>query len=175
MKQTNLYKKLLLSVTASALMATSGLALDTSKIYGIGGLALESVDGLDAGFAIILGAGLPVLKAGPGTVAAEAELTYSLVSPSIGGYDMTVTSLGAYSAYKFDINEQYFVKPRVGLVYKSASVSYGSASASDSEIGLAFGVQGGYVLNKSMDIVVGYNLLDGTDITHLSAGVNYRF
>ncbi len=170
--KNNTSKKIILSLLASALVATSSFALDTSKAYAMG-----------SGFAIILGGGLPVVeagKAGPGTVAVEAELTYSLMAPSLdygyGSVDLTVMTLGAYGAYIFDINEQFFVKPRAGLVYRSYSYSNGGYYGdSISEIGVALGVQGGFKLNKQLDVIVGFNMLDGGDLTHLSAGVQYHF
>ena len=185
----NLHKKIAFSLLTAALMASSSFALDTSKAYGAASVALESVSaaGMDSGFAIILGGGLPVIEAGkvgPGTIAVEAELTYSLVAPSYtsGSYksEWSTMSVGAYGAYIFNIDKQFFVKPRAGLVYRSYSWSNNSGSSyygdySTSEIGIAFGVQGGYKLNEQLDIIVGYNLLDGTDLTHLSAGVQYHF
>jgi len=178
----NLHKKIAFSLLTAALMASSSFALDTSKAYGAASVALESANGYDSGFAIILGGGLPVVEAGkvgPGTIAVEAELTYSLVSPSVGQWEKTAMTVAAYGAYIFDIDKQFFVKPRAGLVYRSYSYTWGASSwggsGSTSDIGIALGVQGGYKLNKQLDIIVGYNLLDGTDLTHLSAGVQYHF
>ena len=183
----NLHKKIAFSLLTAALMASSSFAIDTSKAYGAASVALESANGYDSGFAIILGGGLPVVEAGkvgPGTIAVEAELTYSLLAPSLtwGNYktELTAMTVGAYGAYIFNIDKQFFVKPRAGLVYRSYSWSDNSGSSyygdySNSEIGIAFGVQGGYKLNEQLDIIVGYNLIDGTDLTHLSAGVQYHF
>ena len=184
----NLHKKIAFSLLTAALMASSSFALDTSKAYAMASVALESANTYDSGFAIILGGGLPVVEAGkvgPGTIAVEAELTYSLVAPSYTWgnetSEWTTMSVGAYGAYIFNIDKQFFVKPRAGLVYRSYSYSWngnttwGGYDGSTSDIGIAFGVQGGYKLNKQLDIIVGYNLLDGSDLTHLSAGVQYHF
>ncbi len=171
-------KKILSTVAAAALIATSSFALDTSKLYGGAGLGLESgPSGVDSGIALILDAGLPVMEAGqagPGTVAVEGEFTYSLSPMSYGSVDVTGMTLGAYGAYIMDINQQLFVKPRVGLVYRSLSFD-GYSAADSSEVGLAFGVQGGFKLNEKMDIIVGYNMLDGGDWTQLSAGIQMKF
>ena len=178
-------KKILSTVAAAALLATSSFALDTNKMYGGASLAIESgPSGMDSGMALILNGGLPVMKAGkagPGTVGVEGEFTYSIVPPSVEyqtgwtsttSVDYTYMTLAAYGVYTYDINNQFFVKPRVGLIYRSVDTD---GFGSDSEMGLAMGVQGGYKLNKQMDIVFGYNMLDGSDLTHLSAGVQYRF
>ncbi len=185
-------KKILSMVAATALIATSSFALDTSKLYGGASLAIETLSSdVDSGVALILNGGLPVMeagKAGPGTVGVEGEFTYSIVSPSYeildstGSWpntsvstksiDLTVMTLGAYGVYTYDINKQFFVKPRVGLIYRSVDVDGGG---SDSEMGLAMGVQGGYKLDEKMDVIFGYNMLDGSDLTHLSAGIQIRF
>ncbi len=172
-------KKLLVSTVAAATLSTAVMA-DT---YAGAGLALENYSSLDMGFALVLDGGMTFddVKVGPGKLAAEGELTYSIVSPSQSSFgttiDYTIMTLGAYSAYIFDINKELYVKPRIGLIYKSvdASGSGFGAIASTSAIGLAFGVGGGYRLNKQMDVYADFNLVDGTDITHITAGVQYHF
>lgn len=176
-------KKIISTAVVAAVIATSSLALDTSKIYGQAGLALESANSFDAGFALVLTGGLPVVKAGevgPGTLAVEAELTYSLVPPSLGSWELTSMTLAGYAAYIYDINSQFYVKPRAGLIYRSYDFTYDGGSiyggAGDtSEVGIALGVGGGYKLNKNLDVYLDYTMLDGTDLTHLTAGVQYKF
>jgi len=185
-------KKILSTVAAAAVLATSSFAsdvnFDANKAYLSAGVALEMVDNMDMGVALVLGGGIPFMKAGPGTLAVEGELTYSVMAPSYDdsmygtsfSSDTTFMTLGAYAGYIYDINPQMFVKPRVGLIYKSADVNvnipgYGSGSETVSEIGLAVGVQGGYRLNKQLDLTVGLNLVDGMDIMHITGGVQYHF
>jgi len=175
-------KKILSAAVATALIATSSFALDTDKIYGGAGVALESANGFDSGFALALTGGLPVMpagEAGPGTLAVEGEFTYSIIPPAVGDFTFSAMTLAAYAAYTYDIDSQFYVKPRAGLVYRSYTADYsspfGKYSDSTSEIGLAFGVGGGYKLNKKMDIYLDYTMLDGSDLTHLTAGVNYKF
>ena len=164
-------KKLLISTVAVAALSTSAMA----DKYASAGLALENLNGYDMGFALVLDGGMTFddVNVGPGTLAAEGEFTYSMVAPSVSGVDASLMTLGAYAAYIFDINKAFYVKPRVGLIYKS--LDYGTWIGSVSEIGLALGVGGGYKLNKQMDIYADFNLIDGTDITHLTAGVQYHF
>ena len=168
-------KKILSTVVLATVMATSSFAVDTTKLYGGASLALENADGLDMGLALVLNAGLPVVKGGeigPGTLAVEGEFTYSLMAPSVGAAELSVMTLGAYGAYIFDIDKQLYVKPRLGLIYRSYDINYGGDS---SEIGIALGAQAGYKLDKQLDLIVGLNLVDGTDLTHFTAGVQYRF
>lgn len=182
-------KKILSTVAAAAVLATSGLANDASfdldKAYLIAGVAIENADyagvDTDMGLAIVLGGGLPVMKLGEGSLVTEAELTYSVMAPSAdydfgyygsGSVDFTFMTLGAYAGWQYNIDKQYFVKPRVGLIYKSVDSDGGG---DDSEIGLALGVQGGMKLNENLDLTIGLNLVDGMDLTHLTAGVQYHF
>jgi len=182
-------KKVISSLAAAAVIATSGVAsdvnFDTDQAYLIAGAAIENADPFDMGVAVVVGGGVPFMQAGEGTLVAEAELTYSVVAPSYdydfgfyGGSDTveaTFMTLGAYAGYKYDIDQQFFVKPRVGLIYKSVDFDISGYPGSDSEIGLAFGIQGGMKLNEQMDVVVGFNLVDGSDITHITGGIQYRF
>ena len=180
-------KKMITSLATLALLTTSAVA-DENSFYAGAGLGLEMATDLDSGVALILMGGLPIVEkgvAGPGLIAVEGELTYSVVSPSYSytnfnssnSVDYTFTTLAAYGVYTYDITEQLFVKGRAGLVYKSVDVSISgyNGSGSTSEIGVAMGAQGGYKINDSLDVVGGLNLVDGTDIIHLTAGVQYHF
>ena len=182
-------KKIVSSLAVAALIATSGVAsdvnFDTDKAYLIAGVAAEMVDEFDMGVAVVLGGGVPFMKAGEGTLVAEGEFTYSVMSPSYdydfgfyGGSDTveaTFMTLGAYAGWQYNLSQEYFIKPRVGLIYKSVDYDISGYPGSDSELGLAFGVQGGMPLSKEMDLIVGLNLVDGSDIMHISGGIQYRF
>lgn len=178
-------KRMISAVAAATMMATSGLALDTSELYGGAGLAIETASGLDAGVALVLNGGLPVVEAGeigPGSVAVEGEFTYSMLAPSYDyGYldhhythDLTVMTLAGYAAYVYEINEEYYVKPRIGLIFRSYELDSSYTYGGDG-IGIALGVGGGYHLNDQMDVYVDYTRVDGGYLSHLTAGVVYRF
>lgn len=174
-------KKILSTIAATAVLATSSFALDTDKLYVGAGLAIESATDFDSGMAIVLTAGLPVTEkgeSGPGTLAVEAETTFDLTSPSTTIWttdvEASIFTLAAYAAYKHDINEKVYVKPRLGLLYESITMSSGSYSAETTDIGLAMGVQFGYNIDKQLDVVVGYNIVEA-DVSHLTFGALYRF
>ncbi len=179
-------KKILSTVAAAAVLATSGFAgdinFDTDKAYIGAGIGMEMVDVLDSGFALVLNGGVPFMQVGPGTLAVEGEFTYSLAGPSLGDWEWTMMNLGAYTAWKFDINKQFYVKPRVGLVYTSVDLDYSGphsgyiGSGSDSSIGLSVGVAGGYVINKNWDATVAFNAnLSDYDANYLVVGAQYNF
>ena len=165
-------KKLLISTVATATLSTAVLA-DT---YAGAGLAIESVSGLDSGFSLVLNGGktLDDVKIGDGTLAVEGEFSYSIISPSLNYYysyntDISYMTLGAYAAYIYDINKEFYIKPRAGLVYISEDPSWGNNGI---DLAITFG--GGYKFNKQMNIFADLNFGLGT-ITHLTAGVEYHF
>ena len=176
-------KKILSTIAATAILATSSFAIDTEKVYMSASLGLEQTSGYDSGIAMILTSGLPVMEkgeAGPGELAVEAELTFDLSSPSVGGLDVSFFTFGGYAVWKYDITEQFFVKPRAGLVYQSVSVNTSylgtTYNTSNSEISLSMGLQGGYAINDNLDVIFGYNFaVSGYSLSQLSAGVQYSF
>jgi hypothetical protein len=182
-------KKIVSGLAAAAVIATSGMAedinFDSNKAYLVAGAALEMVDEYDMGVAVVLGGGIPFMQAGEGTLVAETELTYSVVAPSWdydfgyyggkGSVDATFMTLGAYAGWQYNLNQELFIKPRLGLIYRSVDIDVNGYDGSDSEIGLAFGVQGGMKLSEALDVTVGLNLVDGSDIMHITGGVQYHF
>lgn len=178
------------------MIATSSLAVDTSKMYAGAGLAIESASNMDSGMALVLNAGLPIIESdevAPGTLAVEGEFTYSVVSPSWdysgtpyytgypdyrlsytagGTYDLTVMTLAGYAVYIFDIDEQFYVRPRIGLIYRSYDLD---GVTDKSELGIAVGLGGGYRVDRQIDIYLDYTLIDGSDLTHLTAGAVFHF
>ena len=173
-------KKLLSSIAATALIATSGLAfdpakdLDLSKVYVNAGLALETVTNYDSGFALVVNAGLPIKEDGKSVVGAEVEITQTIVSPSLNTIDASITTVAAYSTYSYNINKQLFVKVRGGFLYESVTNEIGSYSVDTSDSGIAFGLHTGYNINEKMGAYVGYDFIE-TNVNHITLGMNYRF
>jgi len=174
-------KKLLVSTVALATLSTAVMA----DKYAGAGLAVESVDGLDSGISLVLNGGMTLddvlddVNVGPGTLAVEGEFSYSVIAPSYSTWwgssiDVTYMTLGAYAAYIYDINKEFYVKPRAGLTLVSGSVS-GGGSVTDDGIKLAVGVGGGYKLNKQMNVFADLNMISFGDMMHLTAGVEYHF
>ena len=179
-------KKILATAATAAILATSSFAADNSP-YLIAGAGLEMLTDYDMGVALIIGGGMPLdVKVGPGKLAVEGELTYSAMAPSYSysgaTVDFTAMTLAGYAAYSFDLSKEMFIKPRLGLIYRSYDFAsnysgYGSYGGfgSYTEFGIALGVQGGYKLSKEMDLIAGLNLVDGADLIHITAGIQYHF
>lgn len=177
-------KKILFTVSAAALLSLScsALELDTDHAYAGGGIAFESINPFSTGMAIVLTGGAPLSKKGkigPGSIVTEGEFTYTLSKGEVGSLHASLMTIGAYGGYIYNLTPEIYLKPRLGLIYKSVTMDYagwgGTASATDSKIGIAFGLLAGYTLTKELDLYAGYKLVEGSDITHFTIGANYRF
>ena len=183
-------KKITALLATAAIISTSSFAqeinFDIENAYVGTGLALEKVSGLDVGVALVLNGGLAFMELGPGKLAAEGEITYSLLAPSEHNYDLTVMNVGTYGAYIYDINDQFFVKGRAGLVYTNIDTpssryyydgySYSSNSYDDGGIGVSTGVTGGFNITEQFAVTTGLNIiLNSTNLIYLSAGAQYNF
>lgn len=180
--------KILSTIAATSILVTASYAADVNfdinKAYASAGLALEKPENSDVGVALVLGGGIPFMSLGGGSVVAEAELTYSILPasydknyPYSSGGDITYATFATYGGWKYDIDKQFYVKPRVGLIYRSIDLDAhnGVKGYSDSEIGIALGAQGGMKLTKELDLTVGVNIVDGLDLIHLTGAIQYNF
>ena len=190
-------KKTILSLAATALVATSSFAIDTNDIYVGGGLSMVSLSGsgsdIDSGFAVVLNAGIPVLRIVEGSVLVEVELSQT-VSPLSStetdeeynnetdeyeetyrrNLDIDVFSIALFAAYQYDITNEYFVKARLGLI--SQSMDDGSETYDDT--GLVYGIQAGYNLSQTMGLYVGVDMNsvnEYIDAQTITLGANYHF
>jgi opacity protein-like surface antigen len=94
-------------------------------------------------------------------------------------------TLAAYGAYIYNVNSEFYIKPRAGFIYKHASVDVTakvdeyaqtwSGSGSDSEFGISFGVGAGFNVSKELAVYADWTMIDTTDINHLTVGVTYKF
>ena len=172
-------KKILSTITIISLLSSLAIAHDDEigGIYIGGGLSMESPTWYDSGVAGELNIGLPLMRIGrKGVLSTEAELSYSISSPSKNDIDFTATTFAGYIAYIYDIAPRFYIKPRIGAVYRSYSIDGGIwGDTTNSSYGLAYGVGGGFRLVEQTNLYMNYTMLDGSDLTHLSIGVEYQF
>ena len=188
---------LAMAVAAATLTLGTGQAA-ASDFYANGQLAIANAKNLDNGMALAMTFGMKqdnLLE----NLAFEAELTTSIDNPSksysysyMGGtetYKVEVSyfSLGAYGVYSFPLNDMISLRGRAGLLYLDAeaksswSATYGgqtyseSAKASDSEINLSLGFGAVFNITDQLGVVTEFTMIDGSDLTHLGAGVQFRF
>ncbi len=159
---------------ALALASAPNAALAIDDLYAGAGLAVEGVTDLEYGVALVLNVGAQVVD----NFAVEGELTRSVIDPWLDDYyaiDVTVTTLGVYGAYIFDLNRDVYLKPRIGLIYKGLEDGY---RGDLDEVVLAFSLGGAYRMNKTTDIFVDVKVAPEGDIEmvgHLSVGARYHF
>ena len=171
-------KKILSTITLIVILTSTSIAHDDEigGLYIGGGVAIESPQWYDSGLAGELNIGLPLKRLGKGVLETEAELTHSISSPSKNNIDFTATTVAGYVTYIYDIAPRFYIKPRIGLVYRSFSIKsdlWGDDSSSG--YGLAYGLGGGFRLIDRTDLFVNYTMLDNSDLTHLSVGLQYQF
>lgn len=177
----------IIGAVAMAGVATTAQAANYASVQ----LGMADVSGMDSGTAIIGTLGMPMPEVHK-NFAFEAEITKALSKPkhtesfSFGGQNYTIKAeadyftLAGYGVMTFPINPQVDLRGRIGLLYESVKVTikddfFGtSASGSDSEIGLAFGFGGTYKLSSTRKVIVEFTQIE-SDITHLSAGVQFQF
>ena len=178
-------KKLISTMAATALIATSSFAfdpakdLDLSKVYVGAGLAMETITDFDAGFALVLNAGLPVKETGNNVIGAEVELTQTLSAAertitTTASMEASLTTMAIYSTYTYNVNKSLFAKVRAGFLYESITMELGSLSSDDSQSGVAFGLHTGYNINETMGVYLGYDFIEA-DVQHITLGMNYHF
>jgi hypothetical protein len=187
-------KKIILSLAATALVATSSFAFDASEygIYAGGGVSMVSAsfsDGgsLDSGFALVLNAGIPVMKLTQGTILVEGEISKTVVSlsdsytdydendePISESYDIDFLSIGIFAAYKYDFTNQYYAKAKLGFI----SQTIDSDGYTDDGMGLAYGVQAGYNMNETISFYTEVNMNNvntNIDVINITIGAQYHF
>lgn len=110
---------------------------------------------------------------GGGRLAIEGELNVTLLDGDAGFYgDWSITTLGAYAAYIFPLNESVSLKGKAGIVRQDIDVDRSGSGAKNSDTGLALGVGAGFKLGGgTLDVEL--TLMDEMD--YWSVGYNWRF
>jgi len=181
-------KTILVTTILSSISATNLLAIDfiNDKYYGGVGLGIEkfsTYSSYDPGLAIVLNGGKPIIKLGPGTIGAEAELTYTVLPLNHNGYgydwDLSIMTLGAYATYTFDHTDKLYTRAKVGIVQRHYSWDYNGHSRNNdydyNDIGIGIGGGAGYKFNEKLRAYSDLILLDGSDLTQLNFGLQMNF
>jgi len=163
------------TVVASLALSTTLMATDVG-FYAGGGLAFEAVPdqpNLQMGLGIVMRGGM-TLDALLENFAVEAELTKSLIDPKydLPGADdkINVTTLATYAVYRINIVDNFYVKPRFGVIFPNL----GDDFVNSRDITFSSGIGGGYSVMQNLDVYVDYTVL-GEGVTNYGAGVEYHF
>lgn len=171
--------KTLKALTAASLLVLSGYSHAEPGDYMNLQLGISDVDGFDEGFAAIGTFGRPVPHIHQ-NFSVEGEVTTTIADPdrSVAGTSIEVSyfTLGAYGVYSHPLNQYASLRGRAGLVYYDTDVSttVPGVQGSDDGIELSVGFGVTYNLNKRMDLIAEYTIIE-SDIAHLSAGIQYQF
>jgi len=176
-------KNIITTLALSAMLSSASSAANFIKgQYYIGGAAIEGGwHDYGIGGALLLNGGKSIIKLGPGTIGAEAELSYTILSSDYDDDDyydgsLKVLSLGLFATYKYDINKDLYVRPRFGPMFMSYSFNghhyYTSSYYSRGNVALGIGM--GYKLTKHMDLVSDF-LVNSTSYRRISVGLQFKF
>lgn len=171
--------KTLRLLTAASLLVVAGASYAEPGDYLNLQLGISDVDGFSDGLAAIGTFGRPVPNVHE-NFSVEGEVTTTIVDPDtvVSGNTVEVSyfTLGAYGVYTLPLNPYTSLRGRAGLVYYDTDVSRSGpgTQGSDDGIDLSVGFGVTYNLNTQMDLIAEYTIVE-SDISHLSAGIQYRF
>ncbi|MFO7594109.1 MAG: outer membrane beta-barrel protein [Pseudomonadota bacterium] len=175
-----------LGICLAGCLLAAGTAHAQNEQYAKAQLAISDVDGFGNGLALVgtYGMKLPQVHQ---NFSVEGELTTTIVNPdtSVFGHSLEASyySLGAYAVYTHPINQQVELYGRGGLLYLHTSIDYytvdwfGRAqveSSSDNDIEPTIGFGTNISFMEGFDFTAGATIIS-SDITHLGAGVQFKF
>ena len=174
-------KKIITILASTGLLVSSSSAVDFIKgqYYIGGGAAIESGwSHYGIGGTLLLNGGKPIIKLGPGTIGAEAELSYTLLASDYDDdyYDgsLKVLSLGLFATYKYDINKDFYIRPRFGPMFMSYSFDgYDYYDGAYSHGSAAIGIGIGYELTKNMNLFSDF-LVNSASYRRISVGLQFK-
>lgn len=108
----------------------------------------------------------------------EGEFNLGLIGGDVsGGGDFDIWTLAGYGVYRHPLNDQAYLKGKLGLLYER--VEYDSnffgipVSASDNDFGLSLGVGGGLKIDDRISAEAELTIIE-SDVTFLSVGLNFK-
>jgi hypothetical protein len=174
-------KKTILALASTGLLVSSSSAIDFIKgqYYIGGGVAVENGwSYYGTGAALLLNGGKPIIKLGPGTIGAEVELSYTALAAEYehNSYssDLRVLSLGIFATYKYDIDKNLYIRPRIGPMFTSYSYSgYSSYYYGYSRGNVAIGIGVGYELTDNMNLFSDFTATTA-NYRRISVGLQFK-
>ncbi|TDX96892.1 porin family protein [Thiohalophilus thiocyanatoxydans] len=165
--------KTLKLLTAAGLLAMSSASYAESGDYINLQLGISDVDGFSNGLAVIGTFGRPVPRVHE-NFSIEGEFTATILDPDRPGIDVSYFTMGAYGVYSYPLDQYATLRGRAGMVYSDSDYSGTGSSGSHDGFEPSVGFGATYNLNKQMDLIAEYTIIE-SDISHLSAGIQYRF
>ena len=167
---------LTMAVVASTILLQAETIDETNSFYIGVGVSAESPIIYNDGWAGVLTVGKPFMRLGSGELGAEVEVSNSLQDSSKNSIDFSAKTVAGYATYIWDVDPKLYIKPRLGVVYKKYSIEsdvWGDDSSNEVDIAGGLGV--GIRILDNINIYTDYTLLEKSDFTHLTMGVEYLF
>ncbi len=179
-------KKIITIMVLLAMFSANIMAADfiKGKFYGGIGLGLEdfsTYSSYDPGITLILNAGKPVIKLGPGTIGGEVEFTYTIIPMSYSRYshwDLSVMTLGTYATYTYNHSKTLYSRAKLGFAFQNYSWDYGRDDYGYDydyrHVNVAAGIGGGYHLNKTLRVYSDLIFI-GSSLKQFNFGLQMNF
>lgn len=171
----------------------AGTANAQGNAYAKIQLGIADVDGFsEDGVAAIGTYGITLPQVDP-NFSVEGEISFTVDDPSIThtqvsfgttyeeSLEVSYYTLAGYAVYTLPVTPSIGVYGRAGLLYEDVTVEYcdnyflnGCAEDSENDFGFSFGIGTNIALTQNMDFTANYTSVEN-DISHLSAGVQFRF
>lgn len=145
--------------------------------YFNAGIGIADVDGFDDGLVVIGGYGARIPEVSKNFFV-EGEVTATLSDPDAPAGDLSYYTFAGYGTYALPVSQAVDLRGRAGLLYYDADVSGSTGgtgfSEDDDGLELSYGIGVTVEVNTQVEVLVDYTQIE-SDITHLSAGVQYNF
>ncbi|MBI3562281.1 MAG: outer membrane beta-barrel protein [Gammaproteobacteria bacterium] len=166
---------------SSVIALSSSFVLAAPGDYLNAQLAISDVTGFNSGLSLAATYGHPLASVHK-NLSFEAEFTSSVTKPEtndffLGKINVSYYTLAGYGVYAQPINDKLGIRGRIGVLYEHVTVSQGgfsgfSGSGTDTGISLGGGIT--YAIDNKMNFIAEYTIIE-SDISHLSAGIQYKF
>lgn len=176
---------LVITLALAAGLAAAGTAQAAGKIYIGGKAGIVQADGPSFDPAINAGVygGYNMLGKDShfaadlrgGTLAVEGEATLPIVKgdASVLAGDWSITSVGAYAAYRHSLTNYFYLKGKAGLVHYILKTDINSPTYGDTVNTLAVGIGAGWKVGPGS--IEAELTTYGSDVQMLSAGFHMSF
>jgi len=169
-------------VLAGCMLAGAAQAQTPGEQYAKVQVAISDVDGFnDNGLALVGTYGMNLGRTMP-NFSVEGEITLTIDDPEFSAFgetfEVSYYTLAGYGVYTLPVSQSFSLYGRAGVLYEDVTVEiptpFGTVEESDSDIGLSFGIGANVAMGRTTDFTAGITIID-EDITHFSAGAQFRF
>lgn len=162
-----------------AIACAGSSAMAQNGDYMNGQLAIANIDGLSDGLSVVATYGRPMPTVHK-YFALEGEVSASVSDPDtnhpvFGNISVSYYSIAGYGVLTYPLDNKINLRGKAGLLYSHVKVSSsGYLWRVDDGLDLSLGIGVTIALQPKLNMIIEYTDIN-SDITHMSAGVQYKF